>query len=97
MTREHTPSNEPASDGMASLLGRSFALIQHGMDRVIEWGFAKMQEVPKEDKTFENPTLRKAAKAGRSVLRFFGGMGKAYYEHYEELKADAKRKSSHAQ
>ncbi len=88
MTDPHTSmTKEREPNGMAALLGRSFALLQHGMDKVIEWGFSKMQNVPKEDQAFENPTLRKAAKAVRGVLRFFGGMGKAYYAYYEELKA----------
>ena len=29
---------------LASLLGSSFALLQHGMDRAIEWGFGKIKE-----------------------------------------------------
>lgn len=78
----------------AVFLGSSFALLQHGMDKAIEWGLTKMREIPKESKeqTFENPTLRKVAKAGRGVLRFFGGMGKAYYERYEELKKESDTK-----
>ncbi len=92
--RPTTAPDDDAPESMAALIGRSFALVQHGMDKVIAWGFAKMQDVPKEDRTLENPTLRKAAKAGRGVLRFFGGMGKAYYEHYEKLKADEQQKES---
>lgn len=82
--------NEP--ENMAALLGKTFALVQHGMDKVIEWGFSKIKDIPKEggEKKIENPALRNAAKAGRGVLRFFGGMGKAYYEYYEELKKHSK-------
>lgn len=83
------PSGKKEEEGMAELLGESFALLQHGIDKVIDWGFSKMREIPpqeKEEQTIKNPALRSLANAGRGIARFFGSAGSAYYRSYEELK-----------
>ncbi|MDD5056052.1 MAG: hypothetical protein PHZ00_07360 [Candidatus Peribacteraceae bacterium] len=78
---------------LATFLGRSYALVQHGMDKVIEWGFARMQDVSKEKEQEpaaepeRSTLLHGIAKTGRGVIRFFGVAGKSYYRYYEELKA----------
>lgn len=82
---------------LASLVGDSFALIQHGIDHVIDWGFSKMKESEKEMppvKKIKNPYVRNAAKVGRGVLHFFGSAGQAYYKTYTELKKTGSGKKS---
>lgn len=74
---------------LASLVGDSFALIQHGIDHVIDWGFSKMKESEKElppVQKIKNPYLRGAAKAGRGFLGFIASAGTSYYKTYNELK-----------
>ena len=92
MKNQKQPPREP--EGMTVLVGETLALVQHGLDKLCEWGFAKMQSVPRQGKErqIKNPILRMLARVGRGTVRFFGGMGKAYYERYEELKMQSKTK-----
>jgi len=83
-----TTKKETAQDpSLAEIAGEGFALLQHGIDRTIEWGFKKMKEAEKtKPTTIENPYLKNAAEAGRKTLGFLGRAGQAYYKRYEELK-----------
>jgi hypothetical protein len=77
---------------MAETLGKGYAHVQHGIDKVIAWGFEKMKDVDaaKAPQKFENPHMEKAAKAGRSVLGFLGRAGESYFKTYEDLKKNKK-------
>lgn len=75
--------------GIADFLGSGYAHLQHGIDRLIGWGFSKMKESGTEEEkvhSFESPYLNAAARAGKGALRFVGNMGEAYFHTYEELK-----------
>lgn len=73
--------------GIARLLGNTSAHIQHGIDRAIEWGFAKMkeQDAHRAKKTPTTPVGR-AAQVGRGIIGLIGSAGDAYYSTYEQLK-----------
>lgn len=79
---------------LASLVGKSLALVQFGIDKAAGWGFRKMKEVSKQPskppKAHDNPVLHKAAKAGKFVLRFLGSAGEEFYKSYDELKRNEK-------
>ena len=82
--------------GMAALIGGSFAHLQHGIDRLTEWGFSKMRQIPPEEKSSKTGTLPIASpsrllRLGRGAVRFLGIAGEEYYKTYEELKKKHKR------
>ena len=78
------------ADSVARVIGKGYAHVQHGIDRVVEWGFMRMKEQgdtqPKEAKT----VTEKAASVGRGVLGFLGTLGDTYYRTYEDLKKRGK-------
>ena len=80
------------SPRFATLLGTTLAHVQHLSDRAIAWGFRKMdamgskRESPEEEST---GLTQRAKRGGRGILKFLGTAGRAYYEKYEKLKADA--------
>ena len=77
-------------DSVARLLGNSFAYVQHGIDRAIEWGFATMEEQAKG----KSKSVKKKPKGvtgnvaafARGFFGVLGAAGSAYYRTYEELK-----------
>ena len=74
------------------MIGKGLAHVQHGMDRLTEWGFRKMREassVSQKVKHADSKTARVAA-AGRALLGFLGRAGEAYYKTYEMLKSRGK-------
>lgn len=81
---------------LASLVGKSAAIVQHGLDKVIEWGFAKIKETSdtseKRISKIKNKHLSRAAKIGRVSLRFLGEAGQAFYRTYDELKRESSDK-----
>ena len=83
---------------MAQVIGKGFAYVQHGMDRVIEWGLASMKkagEAPVNKKeSSENPQLDRIKLMGRKTLGFIGTLGDEYYRTYEELKAKGRGTAS---
>ena len=89
-----------ADPSLTVLLGHACAYVQHGMDKVIEWGFAKIKEAGEMEPQRaaadgdSNPYLRNAAKAARKALGFLGTAGSAYYEKYEQLKNHTTHKTS---
>ncbi len=66
----------------AETIGKGYAHVQHGLDRVIGWGFEKMRDA---DKPTPEPSGKIAA-AGKKALSFFGTAGDAYYKTYDKLK-----------
>ncbi len=72
-------------NSIARLIGNSYAQVQHGIDRAIEWGFSKMEEqakaAPKKKKKVSG-----VERAGRGVLGFLGAAGEAYFRTYSNLK-----------
>lgn len=86
MTTKKTTTEDPT---LAEVVGGGFAVLQHGIDKVVTWGFRKMKDVQQgtdPEKDIENPHLQKAAKLGRGLLGFVADAGQAYYKSYEELK-----------
>ena len=67
---------------MAETIGKGYAYIQHGIDRVIGWGFKKMRDVESPE---EKPS-GKIVHAGKKIVSFVGKAGDAYYETYDKLK-----------
>lgn len=88
-----TPSDDRPSTGMAAATGKAFAHVQHGMDRLTEWGLKKMRETGTTPPSAEpkNPHVRRIVRAGKGVLNFLGSTGEAYYRNYEELKRKRQR------
>jgi len=76
-------------DAWARAAAHGLAHAQHLGDKVIEWGFQKMDDVSKEEpkkSAAKNEYRAGAESIGRKILGTLGGAGKAYYEKYEELK-----------
>jgi len=75
-------------------VGFSLAHLQNTVDEVADWGFHKMHEAgakPVKRKKSEKKAVTNAKRAGRSVLRFLGTAGEAYFDKYEELKRRKKK------
>ena len=76
---------------LARGVGFGLATIQHGLDKLFEFGFEKMKETGEKKEIYdpsENVYLRNAKKAGKTTLSFLGTIGDSYYERYEKLKKD---------
>jgi hypothetical protein len=79
------------ADSIARVLGKSYAYLQDGMDRVIAYGFERMRDAneqqPKKTKP-QKPTtiLGHVGQAARSMVGFFGTAGDSYYRTYDDLK-----------
>jgi hypothetical protein len=91
-THEEQRSETRDPESMGALLGGTLALVQHGVDKAVEWGFGKLRGMPRHgsEEEIEQPALRGVLRFGRGVLRFVGGVGTAYYRRYEELKGKRK-------
>ena len=76
----------------AKLLGGTYAYLQHGMDKVIEWGFAEMRKAAdapapkKAPKEPENEYIARAKKLAKGAARFASSTVSAYYDTYRDLK-----------
>lgn len=67
---------------LAETLGKSYAYVQHGIDRIIGWGFERMRDA-------DQPTKEPSGKivgTGKKMISFIGRAGDAYYKKYDELK-----------
>ncbi len=76
----------------ARTLGFSLAHVQDGVDRCVEWGFAKLKQTgdtPKKEERIRNPYLKNTLQVTRGTLGFLGLLGENYYRKYEELKRKA--------
>lgn len=71
------------SGDMPELIGKGFAHVQHGLDKVIAWGFSQMRSTG-EQKPKAN--AGRASRFVRGALKTFGKMGDAYYRKYDDLK-----------
>lgn len=67
---------------VAEALGSAYARLQHGIDRVVGWGFRKLRDTDRPGASPEGRLL----KAGKGILGFIGRAGDAYYETYDRLK-----------
>ena len=77
--------------GVARVLGKGWAHVQHGMDRVIQWGMHRIKVASAPDAVVEVPTPKKTAirrigSGVRTGLRFLGTLGETYFDEYEKLK-----------
>lgn len=80
---------------IAELIGFTYANVQHGMDRVIDWGLHRMREAGNDPPRATKPdTSSKAVRAAKGLLRFMGDTGDAYYRTYEKLKSQGLRKKA---
>lgn len=80
-------------DSLARLLGNSYAHVQDGIDRAIEWGFKKMEEqaaAPKKTAKKATGVAGNAAAFARGFFSVIGEAGSAYFTTYNELKKKAK-------
>lgn len=94
MTNKRTTPEDPT---LAEVVGGGFAVLQHGIDKVVTWGFSKMKDVQQNtnpDADIANPHLKKAAKIGRGLMGFIADAGQAYYSSYEEMKRKSATKKS---
>ena len=77
-------------NSFARLIGNSYAHVQHGIDRAIEWGFATMEEqakaAPKTTKKKPEGVAGNAAAFARGFFTAVGEAGTAYFRTYEALK-----------
>ncbi len=79
------------ADSIARVLGKSYAYLQDGMDRVIAYGFERMRDANgQQAKTVQRkkPTtvLGRIGEGARSLVGFFGTAGDSYYRTYDDLK-----------
>lgn len=76
---------------IARLLGNSYAHLQHGIDKAIEWGFTTMEQqastAPKKKLT---GVVGNVLGFGKGFLSVVGEAGSAYFRTYEELKKKTK-------
>lgn len=87
-------AKKPQSSGLADGLGSAFAYLQHGMDRVIGWGFARMRDVKIDQQQREKRgVLGRLLRMGKGSVKFLGDAGDAYYRKYEDLKRRADGRS----
>jgi hypothetical protein len=82
---------EPETSSWATVIGGSYAYLQHGMDKVIEWGFSQMKKAADEQKAApakesQNPYIANTKALARKTMRFLGATGRAYYDTYRDLK-----------
>ena len=78
------------ADSVARVIGKGYAHVQHGMDRVVEWGFARLKEQGDTQSDEAKTVSEKAASVGRGVLGFLGTLGDTYYKTYGDLKKKGK-------
>jgi hypothetical protein len=78
-----------SSTKISSLIGKGFAHIQDGFDRVCVWGFDKLKKVDtKTAPKNENQIVHGARKVGG----FVGEVGTEYFEEYKNLKKEEEEK-----
>lgn len=81
-------------NSLARLIGNSYAHVQHGIDKAIEWGFDTMEKQAKAApaKKAKRPAgvAGNAAAFARGFFSVLGEAGTAYYRTYEELKKKQK-------
>jgi len=76
---------------VARTVGGGFARIQHGLDKLFEFGFEKMQKTgntTKPPKKNENKYMAGAKRAGKETVSFLGALGEGFYKRYEQLKRE---------
>lgn len=83
-------------EAIAERLGETFAVMQHGMDLVAEWGLKKMRDVQNASATSskDSTTIGKLMGFGRNAVSFLGAVGDSYYQTYEEAKGKRKNKKN---
>lgn len=81
-------SKKEEKAGIPGLIGEGFAHLQHGLDRLTEWGFESMKKSAAEPprKESKNLFLRELKRFGKISMKTLGKMGTSYYKTYEELK-----------
>ncbi|MDD4319415.1 MAG: hypothetical protein PHW10_03775 [Candidatus Peribacteraceae bacterium] len=73
----------------ARLIGNGLAHLQHGMDRLGEWGFRTMRKAasqPSASPLQPSTTKSRLTRILKKALGFVGDAGDTYYATYEELK-----------
>lgn len=71
----------------ARTLGAGMAHVQHGCDKLIEFGLSNIQKAGNDG---QEETTSKIGRACKSTFSFIGTLGKSYFETYEDLKAKRK-------
>jgi hypothetical protein len=81
-------------NSLARLIGNSYAHVQHGIDKAIEWGFATMEKqaasAPKTTSKKPAGIAGNAVGFARGFFTAIGEAGTAYFRTYEELKKGGK-------
>jgi hypothetical protein len=81
-------------NSVARLAGNTYAHVQHGIDKAIEWGFRTIERQAKSTpkKASKKPTgvAGNAAAFARGFFGMIGEAGSAYFRTYEELKKGGK-------
>ena len=85
-----------SSSKVAKVIGHSLAHLQDGIDFFADAGFKALKKVgeakEKRLKKDGNKYAYAAKKGGKEVLKFLGMAGDEFYNKYEELKSDRKKK-----
>ncbi len=82
---------------LGKTVGKAFVHVQHTVDNVATWGFAKLEKASKEQSKEAEVKTGKAAvvkKYLRKGAGFLGETGSEYYQEYEKLKQKQKKKAS---
>ena len=74
---------------LASLLGRSYAYVQHSLDIATSWAFEKLSSVSSSAKKESEHPVTKALK---NLGTFVGEAGSSFYDEYERLKEKRRQK-----
>lgn len=80
---------------VAQAIGHTLAHVQDGVDFFIDLGFKAIKKVGKEKCTpqkDESKYLQTTKKVGKTVLMFLGEAGDSFYQKYQDLKSDRKKK-----
>lgn len=90
--KKHTHYNEDDVT-LSDLVGSSFALVQHGIDKVVGAGLKllrKTAETPRKKPGSSNTILRGVSGFTRGTIGFVARAGDSYMETYNRLKRDHK-------
>ncbi len=77
----------------ASKIGRFLAYFQSFADDILDFGFRKMKKHGKIKQKDDTSTVGGKVKFGvKKTASFIGDIGSSFYEKYEEIKADKKKR-----
>ena len=92
MSKKRTAQDDDVT--LASLLGSSSAIVQHGIDLAISGLMARLKDANNGPKSkSSNPVIRFAGGFIKGMVGFVGTAGDSYMHTYEDLKRERPKRS----